>query len=48
MVSMLFKFYSHAHANKTPRGAFPAVVCGTVVLRRIQRYPTWSPSMATV
>ena len=44
---MLFEFYYHAHANKTPRGAFPAVVCGTVLLRRIQRYPAWSSSMAT-
>ena len=45
---MLFEFDPYGHANKTSRGALPAVVCGTVVLCRIQRYPTWSPSMATV
>ena len=43
---MLFEFYPHGHANKTPRGALPAVVCGTVVLRSIQRNPIWSAAMA--
>ena len=44
---MLFEFDPYGHANKTPRGALPAVVCGTVVLRSIQRNPTWSAAMAT-
>ena len=44
---MLFEFDPYGHANKTPRGALPAVVCGTVVLHRIQRHPAWSAAMAT-
>ena len=44
---MLFEFDPYGHANKTPRGALPAVVCGTVVLCGIQRNPTWSASIAT-
>ena len=44
---MLFEFDPYGHANKTSRGALPAVICGTVVLRGIQRNPPWSAAMAT-